>query len=174
MDLNGEGFNISFEDAKKLFYKYTDLFSVGVNWIRENGRAAARDGYLVNMNGRRRYWFKPDPNDTEKYPNGRYDENYKAAIGAIEREGGNFVIQSVNADMTKVAMTNIRRYKKKHNVRTTIVNAVYDEVVTNTHKDDSEAFVPEKRKIMIAAGERWIKSIPVLVDGVTLPYWTKD
>jgi len=77
-------------------------------------------------------------------------------------------------DMTKLAMAEVRKYRKKHGVRTTLINAIYDELVTNTHKDDSPSFVVEKRKIMIACGERFVKSIPVRVDGQVLPYWHKD
>jgi len=143
---------------------------VGVNFLREQGRLAVRQGYLVNMNGRRRYWNLPDPS---KYPGGVRDWKYKGRMSAIEREGGNMMIQSVNVDITKLGMIKIRDYRKEHNVRTNFVNQVYDEIVTKTHKDDTEEFHPIKMKLMQEAGEKWIKKVPVEVDGQVGPCWTK-
>lgn len=91
----------------------------------------------------------------------------------IEREGGNFLIQSVNADMTKRAMVLIRDYIKKNNIRSRFMNQVYDEIVTRTHKDDSPDFVKVKRKLMLEAAEQYLRKIPMEVDGHVGDSWTK-
>ena len=174
VDLNAAGFAISKEDAKKLFYKYTEEeFPVGVRFLRDAGETALGQGYLVNANGRRRYWIRPNPEDREKFPLGKQDDGFKSRESGIQREGGNFLIQSVNADMTKAAMSAIRRHVKDNKVRSHTINAVYDEIVTTTHKDDSPDFVVAKRKIMIESAQRWLKKVPMEVDGHVLPYWTK-
>lgn len=169
-DLNGEGFPITLDEAKKLYYKYCDIFKVAVGFLRDSGKLAFEQGYLENINGRRRYWKKPIPED---FVNGIYDEEYKAKKGSIEREGGNFLIQSVNADITKAAMTEIRKYAKENGIRTHFINAVYDEIVTRTHKDDSERFHAMKLKIMQDVAETMITTVPMLVDGFVGPYWNK-
>jgi DNA polymerase-1 len=169
-DLNAEGFPMTLDEAKKLYYKYCDLLQVSVKFLRDSGKLAAKQGYLININGRRRYWKIPKPED---FPNGVYDEEYKKKIGAIEREGGNFLIQSVNADITKLAMAEIRDYAKANKVRTHFINAVYDEVVTRTHKDDNKEFHAAKLKIMRDVAERMITTVPMLVDGFVGPYWNK-
>ena len=169
-DLNAEGFPMSLDEAKKLYYSYCDKLSVSVNFLRDSGKRASTQGFLANINGRRRYWKLPDPHDF-KY--GHRDEEYKGKIGAIEREGGNFLIQSVNADITKQAMIEIREYAKKHKVRTSFINAVYDEIVTRTHKDDNPSFHPVKLKIMRDVAERMVTTVPMLVDGSVNPYWNK-
>jgi DNA polymerase I-like protein with 3'-5' exonuclease and polymerase domains len=79
----------------------------------------------------------------------------------------------VNADITKLAMAEIRDYAKQHKVRTNFINAVYDEVVTRTHKDDSKEFHAAKLKIMRDVAERMITTVPMLVDGFVGPYWNK-
>jgi DNA polymerase I-like protein with 3'-5' exonuclease and polymerase domains len=162
-ELNGQGFTCTREEAKKLFYKYCDTYKTAVDFLRSSGKEAASQGYLVNLNGRRRYWIKPDQDNPDYY--GR--------MAGIEREGGNFLIQSVNADITKDAMIGIRNYRKQHNIRTHFINAVYDEVVTRTHKDDSAEFHKAKLAIMVASAEKWIKDVPMIVDGHAGKCWQK-
>jgi len=168
--LNGDGFTIMLPQAKELFTKYCREFSVGVNFLRNAGKMAAEQGYLYNLLGRRRYWVRPDP---EKYPNKTRDEKYLGALAAIEREGGNFLIQSVNADITKYAMVLIRRHKKENKIKTEFVNQVYDEIVTRTAQGQSEEFHAVKLDLMKKAAERWISSVPIEVDGHVGPSWTK-
>lgn len=172
--LNGDGFPITLEEAKELFDKYCKEFKTGVDYLRNQGKIALKEGCLSNLNGRQRNWLIPDPRDLQKYPNGYYDRKYKGIIGGIQREGGNFMIQSVNADITKLAMTNIRKYIKRNKIRSSMMLQVYDEIVTCTHKDDSESFRAAKNQIMVEAAERWITSVPMTVDGCVHPYWTKE
>jgi DNA polymerase I-like protein with 3'-5' exonuclease and polymerase domains len=171
--LNGEGFPMELAEGKRLFKKYNDEFAVGVGYLRAMGTLARRWGWLANLSGRRRYWRLPDPSDKERFPKGREDPTYLGIMSGIEREGGNFMIQSVNADMTKMAMHGIRKLRKQRGFRTKFMNQVYDEIVTRTHKDDSAEFHPLKQKIMIEAAESLLKSVPMEVDGHVGPCWTK-
>lgn len=165
---------LSFEDTKKLFRQYCDKeYPTGVQFLRNAGQKAFREGWLCNMNGRRRYWILPNADEREKFPNGENDRRYIGIKKSIEREGGNFTIQSVNADMTKEAMARIRDYKKEHGIRTTFLNQVYDEIVTVTHKDDSPDFHQAKQRIMKEAAEKWLKKVPMEVEGEVGPTWTK-
>jgi len=170
-ELNGQGFPCTRQEARGLFDTYCTKFKTMVQFLRDSGKLAAKQGYLSNLNGRRRFWKIPDP---AAFPKGKYDQDYIGKISKVEREGGNFLIQSVNADITKKAMIDIRRYKKDNGIRTSFVNAIYDEVVTRTHKDDSPSFHAEKLRIMQASGEYWIKTVPMLVDGSVNKFWTKD
>jgi DNA polymerase-1 len=172
-DLNAAGFPITFPETKVLFRTYCDEFRVAVDFLRSSGRLALEQGYLANLGGRRRYWIRPNPEDRTKFPLGDKDPTYQFICSKIEREGGNAVIQSVNADMTKQAMVWIRDHIKKHNVRAHFVNQVYDEIVTESHKDDSPDFVEAKRRIMIEAGQKYLKKIPIEVDGHVAAHWIK-
>lgn len=171
--LNGDGYPITIDEGKGLFNSYEKDFHTGIRFLRDAGEEALRKGRLSNMSGRMRHWFIPDSQDTIKYPNGFRDKTYLGACGAIKREGGNFLIQSVNADMTKHAMVLIRRYKKRHNIRTEFMNQVYDEIVTRTHKDDSAAFHEAKKRLMIEAAQKYLKEIPMEVEGNVGRSWTK-
>lgn len=173
-DIRGMGFDITMKETRDLYRKYTrELFPVGVDYLREVGRRASRDGYVANMNGRRRYFILPNPGDENTYPGGMRDKKYTGRIASIEREGGNHVIQSVNADMTKYAMFLIRRYINKYGVRSKILGQVYDEIITMTHKDDSPAFHEKKKELMLYAAKAFLKTVPMEVEGEALPYWTK-
>lgn len=173
-NINGQGYPMTMEETKKLYYKYTqDEFRDGIKFLRDAGEDAIRDGYCVNAAGRRRYWRLPDPSDSEKFPMGLKDEKYIGIMEGIKREAGNFKIQSMNVEMTKEAMVEIRKYKKKNKVRTEFMNQVYDEIVTITHKDDAPDFYEAKKRIMIAAGEKWVTSVPIEVEGEVTTCWTK-
>jgi DNA polymerase I-like protein with 3'-5' exonuclease and polymerase domains len=165
-DLNAQGFKVSREEAKSLYYRYVDKFKTAVFFLRNAGKEAAERGYLTNLNGRRRWWKIPRSGDVDV-------ATYKARMAAIEREGGNFLIQSVNADITKEAMCRLRRYRKENNIKTRFINAVYDEIVTRTNKSQSESFHKEKLRIMREAGEKWITTVPMIVDGAVGPHWKK-
>lgn len=171
--LNGDGYHITLAEGEALYENYETDFSVGIKFLRENGDVAFKRGWLRNIAGRRRYWIIPDSSDSTKYPRGIDDPAYKGRIGGIKREGGNFLIQSVNADMTKHAMVLIRNYKKKHKIRTEFMNQVYDEIVTRTHKDDSPHFSEVKKKLMLEAAGFYLKNIPMEVEGHVGPTWTK-
>jgi DNA polymerase-1 len=177
--INAEGFRdpdgaqMTIEAGQDLYDKYVEEFAVGIDFLREVGKAAVRDGYVSDLLGRRRYYRLPDPNDMEKFPRGRQDREYKSLLGRIERQGGNFVIQAMNAEMTKLAMVLIRQYARKNGVRTKFLNQVYDEIVTRTHRDDSPGFAPVKKQLMLEAAGRWLKSVPMEVEQNVGPTWTK-
>lgn len=172
-ELNAAGFPISFEEAKKLYDKYCKEFEVAVKFLRKSGEDAKNQLYLSNINGRRRNWLLPDCRDLSKFPRGYKDPKYQGIISGIGREGGNFLIQSVNADITKYAMVCMRDYIRKNKIRSSLMLQVYDEVVTCTHKNDSPEWRERKRQIMIDAAAAFIDSVPIEVDGHVLPYWTK-
>lgn len=176
--LNRDGFPIHLSEAKNLFETYCQEYRVGVEYLREAGRFAARNGYLVAVTGRRRNWAIPDPDATKKdgtriFPLGKRDNKYWGVMSGIEREGGNFLCQGVNADITKYAMVLIRRHIIQNKVRSNLMMQVYDEIVTDTHKDDSPDFVLKKRELMRHAAERWVTTVPFEVEGKIGASWTK-
>jgi hypothetical protein len=164
--------NISKEEAIDVYMRYRKEFKTALDFLESSGNTASKRGWLQNLSGRRRVWCVPDPRNTEKYLLGNKDIQYKKDLEAIKREGGNFLIQSVNADITKLAMIKIHSYIKKMGVRSGIMLQVYDEIVTCTHKDDTEKFHPIKKKLMIEAGRHWITSVPIEVESFVSTHWT--
>jgi DNA polymerase I-like protein with 3'-5' exonuclease and polymerase domains len=171
--LNGDDYAIEFEESQALYDNYIDKFYRGIRYLRSKGKLASEVGWLANQSGRRRYWFMPDVHDIDKFPEGENDWAYKGRIAGIAREGGNFPIQSINADMTKTAMVMIRDYIKANKVRAHFMNQVYDEIVTRTHKDDSPSFHEAKVRIMLEAAQMFLKKIPMEVESHVGSCWIK-
>lgn len=169
-DMNAEGFNLSREEAFKLYYKYANLVHVAGDFIRNQGKIALESGFITNVNGRRRYFKVPHPND---FKMGKDDKEYKGKAAALMREAGNMVIQSVNSDFAKDALAKIRFHIKDNKVRSHFVNFVYDEIVTRTHKDDHPDFHEAKLRIMRECAEKVIKTVPMIVDGHAGFAWHK-
>jgi DNA polymerase-1 len=168
-----EGRQMTIETGQELYDKYVDEFSVGMDFLHAISEQAIRDGYVANIFGRRRYFHMPDASNLEKFPEGSWDREYRSAISRIKKQAGNFVIQAMNAEMTKLSMVLIRQYARKHRVRTKFMNQVYDEVVTRTHKDDSPSFAPVKKQLMLEAAAKWLKTVPMEVEQHVGPTWTK-
>ena len=172
-EVKDQGFEITPKESRQLFKRYEEEYHIAVKFLRDAGVKGLREGYLTNFNGRRRYWLKPNPENHDVFPMGAKDQKYIGVLEKIKREGGNFLVQSGNVEITKLSMVKLRDHIKKNNVRSHFINQVYDEVVTTTHKDDSEQFVIDKRRIMQEAGEQWIKKVPIDVEGDVLKCWTK-
>lgn len=170
----GEGLEVTFEEMKELYRIYTKKeFVTGVQYLRDEGKAAFERGYATTIFGRRRYWLKPDAENRNTFLKGRYDPKYRGVVAKIQKEGGNMKIQGTNSDMVKRAMRLIYDAVKENGFRTEIKNMPYDEIVTMTHEDDSPQFVPIKRKLMLQAAEEMLNKIPMEVEGEVMKCWTK-
>jgi len=108
-------------------------------------------------------------------------KEYHSKVAQIKREAGNFPIQGGNADLTKIAMTWIRDFIKlyqiKHNGGRYLAHVclqVYDEILVDCPATHAEEFCKEMHRLMIKAGERVIKRVPVLTDGAIEDHWSKD
>jgi len=90
----------------------------------------------------------------------------------IQREGFNHIVQGGSADMVKWAMIYIYENNPFGDLLKLILT-VHDEIVYLAHKSISEEaakFIEEK---MIKAGKLIVKTIPVKVNQLVLPYWSK-
>jgi DNA polymerase I-like protein with 3'-5' exonuclease and polymerase domains len=189
-DLNGMGYKITLEETKEIFEKYMKTFETTITWLNDQKRAASTNFYMANMNGRRRYWFKPNVEKIEatakaemlKMTHGKHDDwllkrlirdKKNAHLSAVEREGANFQIQSVNADMTKSAMASMRREFKKRRYDARMYNSVYDEIVLDVAQGCGEEVHELHKKIMMDEANKMLKRVPMEVEGHLKSYWTK-
>jgi len=162
-NLIGEGFSISETEVRVLYNQYTKEFKVGMDFLRNAGRRAILEtGFATTMSGRRRYW---------NLPHDKLDMRHRQIISKYQLEAGNFPLQGTASDIFKKAMRKVYDIQKRF--RSELKNAPYDEIVTMTHKDDSEEFVALKRKAMIEAASDFLKVIPVIVDGKVGAHWMK-
>ena len=192
--LNGNGHKITLQECKDLFYKYKDKFKTAIRYLESNRALARKELCMVNIAGRKRRWLKPDvdkirakikeemlsksrkmelTDDQDETCNRLAYEKLHSIEAGIEREGGNFPIQSTNVEWTKESMYEIRKACKKRNYDARFYNSVYDETVLDTAAKDAQEVHELQKKIMIECGQKYCKHVPVEVEGHLEAYWTK-
>lgn len=185
--------NITFEECEKLFYGYKKTFKTAIGFLDAQKRIASTKFEMTNINGRKRYWFKPDPKkiraaiESELTKKGRLrlteemeeqipellEERVKMHLSAVQREGANNQIQSVNADFTKVSMARIRKEFKKRRWDSRMYNSVYDEIVMDSHKSCAQEAHELQKKIMVDSANEMLKKVHMKVEGHLTTHWTK-
>src|SRR5204863_6298809 len=99
------------------------------------------------------------------------EDEWRRQIGAIERQRKNSPIQGANADMTKLALINIRTALRDWDART--VNTVHDEIVVEVRADQAEEVKHIVEREMVNAGQAILKTVPVVADASVADYWSK-
>jgi DNA polymerase I len=101
----------------------------------------------------------------------RFDEEDRAQIAAAQRNGKNFPIQGTSADILKRALHLL--HEKLRGTSGRLVNIVHDEVIVECDAAEAEAIQKKLEDAMCAAGEEYIKKVPVKVDSKIADEWAK-
>lgn len=157
MKLLGHGMRVTFAEARQFYDAFCSTLRVGMGFLRQAGHLALKNRELINWTGRRRTW----PQRGLTYADER----------ALMREGMNFPIQSVGADIIKRAMVLVHEHQKALELDSQIFNQIYDELDTYTRADQSPAFATAKTTLMVAAAESIMKKVPVVVDCTVSSSW---
>jgi DNA polymerase I-like protein with 3'-5' exonuclease and polymerase domains len=147
--------------VKAIFNKYRDTYRDVIRWLQEAGDSAYRQGYSTTMMGRRRYYNPPTGDDID------------FQIAGIKRQGANSPIQGTNADITKLALLDVRKVLREYNFRADIILQVHDEIVVLAHKSQAEAVKEVLEDSMIKSAEKILKTVPVKVDSYINTMWRK-
>ncbi|HEY5884620.1 MAG TPA: DNA polymerase [Pyrinomonadaceae bacterium] len=101
----------------------------------------------------------------------RYDEQDRQQISMTKRNGKNTPIQGTSADILKRALRLLRDDLRGTNAQ--IVNIIHDEIVVEA--DDAEAadVAGKVERAMVAAGEEYLKTVPVKVETEIADEWVK-
>lgn len=91
--------------------------------------------------------------------------------GGIKRKSKNLPIQSVCADILKIAMA--RLYYELADKDVKLINTVHDELVFEAPEDKAHAVAEVVKEEMEVAGRQFIKSVPVIVDVSVGEAWVK-
>ena len=192
-----ERLNISIKVAYNYVTKFNKKFLRLVKWLDLQKDNAAKYFYAETCLGRKRYFNRPtrpqwknEWNKLEKEGvnfNNPYHKalpvewkDYYSKLAAIRREGGNFPIQGASADITKIAMHEIRRFikdlERKFNNGKYLAHValqVYDEIVVDCPEEYSEVLAKKMEEIMESAGRLVIKGVPVETGCIIENTWTK-
>jgi DNA polymerase I len=101
----------------------------------------------------------------------RYDENDRQQISMTQRNGKNTPIQGTSADILKRALRLLKDELRETNAQ--IVNIIHDEIVVEADADEAEAIAAKVERVMCAAGQEYLKTVPVKVETEIADEWVK-
>ena len=101
----------------------------------------------------------------------RYDENDRQQISMTQRNGKNTPIQGTSADILKRALRLLKEQLAATNAK--IVNIIHDEIVVEANADEAESVAAIVERVMVAAGEEYLKTVPVKVETEIATEWVK-
>ncbi len=101
----------------------------------------------------------------------RYDEQDRQQISMTKRNGKNTPIQGTSADILKRALRLLKDELRGTNAQ--IVNIIHDEIVVEADADEAEEVAVKVERAMCAAGEEYVKTVPVKVETEIADEWVK-
>jgi DNA polymerase I-like protein with 3'-5' exonuclease and polymerase domains len=101
----------------------------------------------------------------------RYDENDRQQVSMTQRNGKNTPIQGTSADILKRALRLLKDELSSTNAQ--IVNIIHDEIVVEADTDDAQDVAAKVERIMCAAGQEYLKTVPIKVETEIADEWVK-
>jgi DNA polymerase I len=101
----------------------------------------------------------------------RYDEQDRQQISMTKRNGKNTPIQGTSADILKRALRLLKDELRGTNAQ--IVNIIHDEIVVEADAGEAQEVVQKVERAMCAAGEEYVKTVPVKVETEIADEWVK-
>ena len=101
----------------------------------------------------------------------RYDEQDRQQISMTKRNGKNTPIQGTSADILKRALRLLKDELRGTNAQ--IVNIIHDEIVVEADANEAEEVAQKVERAMCAAGEEYVKTVPVKVETEIADEWVK-
>jgi DNA polymerase I-like protein with 3'-5' exonuclease and polymerase domains len=148
---------LSQTEAENMLRRYFSSYRQLDSYLREAANRAVNDRQARTASGRLVRF--------------RYDENDRQQISMTQRNGKNTPIQGTSADILKRALKLLKDELKDSSAR--IVNIIHDEVVVEADADEAEAMAVKVERVMCAAGEEYLKNVPVKVETEIADEWVK-
>jgi DNA polymerase I len=101
----------------------------------------------------------------------RYDENDRQQISMTQRNGKNTPIQGTSADILKRALKLLKDELRETNAK--VVNIIHDEIVVEADADEAQDVAGTVEQVMCAAGQEYLKTVPVKVETEIADEWVK-
>jgi DNA polymerase-1 len=144
-------------DAEDVLRKYFATYRQLDAWLRDAAQRAVRERTSRTASGRLAR-FRFDPEDRQ-------------AVSLVQRNGKNTPIQGSSADILKRALRLLHDNLK--GTSACVVNIVHDEIVVETDEAEAEAISKVVEDAMCAAGEEYVKKVPIKVESQVSDEWVK-
>ncbi|MBA3632996.1 MAG: hypothetical protein H0W58_09350 [Acidobacteria bacterium] len=144
-------------EAENIMRRYFATYRGLDAWLREAGQKVLTNRIARTASGRMMRF--------------RFDENDRAQIASARRNGMNMPIQGTSADILKRALRLL--HDEIRGTSAKLVNIVHDEIIVEADASETEQIAAKLDKAMCAAGEEYIKKVPVKVDVTIADEWSK-
>lgn len=148
---------LSVSDAENVLRRYFGTYRQLDSYLREAANRAVSERQARTASGRLVRF--------------RYDESDRQQISMTQRNGKNTPIQGTSADILKRALRLLKNELSGTNAR--IVNIIHDEIVVEADADEAEGVAEKVERLMCAAGEEYLKTVPVKVETEIAAEWVK-
>jgi DNA polymerase-1 len=101
----------------------------------------------------------------------RFDEGDRQQVSMTQRNGKNTPIQGTSADILKRALRLLADQLRQTSAK--IVNIIHDEIVVEVDAEEAEATAQTVERVMCAAGEEYLQTVPVKVETEIADEWVK-
>jgi DNA polymerase-1 len=148
---------LSVPEAENILRKYFATYRQLDTYLHDAANRAVRDRQARTGSGRLVRF--------------RYDEQDRQQISMTKRNGKNTPIQGTSADILKRALRLLKDELRDTNAQ--IVNIIHDEIVVEADADEAEEVAQKVEHAMCAAGEEYLKTVPVKVETEIADEWVK-
>jgi DNA polymerase I-like protein with 3'-5' exonuclease and polymerase domains len=148
---------LSVSAAEDILRRYFATYRQLDGWLRDAAQRAVRERVARTASGRLVRF--------------RFDAEDRQAVSATERFGKNTPIQGSSADILKRALRLL--HDQLRDTTAFVVNIIHDEIVVEADSDEAEAIQQKVESAMCAAGEEYLKKIPVKVETEVAEEWVK-
>ncbi|MDT4968173.1 MAG: polymerase [Acidobacteriota bacterium] len=143
--------------AEGILRRYFATYPRLDSWLRDAAQRAVRERMARTASGRLVRF--------------RFDSEDRQAVSATERFGKNTPIQGSSADILKRALRLLHDHLR--DTSAFIVNIIHDEIVVEADTDEVEDIARKVEAAMCAAGEEYLKKVPVTVETEVAEEWVK-
>jgi DNA polymerase-1 len=144
-------------DAENVLRRYFGTYRQLDAYLREAANRAVSDRHARTASGRLVRF--------------RYDENDRQQISMTQRNGKNTPIQGTSADILKRALRLMKEELSETSAK--VVNIIHDEIVVEADAGEAESVAEKVERVMCAAGEEYLKTVPVKVETEIADEWVK-
>ena len=155
---------ITLKEADELIQKYFSVFPNIKAFLEFNGNFAKNHGAIRTM---------PPFNRIRFFGAWAGSATSSSDMGAIERRGKNTRIQGSGADMTKLALANVRSFINTHNLPVNLIMQVHDQIDTEVHRDYAIQWKSELEQIMNNAAKVIVTNGLLKVEAEISEVWKK-
>ena len=148
---------LSLNQAEDILRRYFATYRQLDAWLRDAAQRAIRERTARTASGRLARF--------------RFDSEDRQALSLVQRNGKNTPIQGSSADILKRALRLL--HDQLRDTSACIVNIVHDEIVVEADIDETEAIAKKVEDAMCAAGEEYVKKVPVKVETEISDEWVK-